>query len=122
MDLSAFNSLLQALSQPFKNFKNIFNKDFFKERRHYHLILSAIIVFAFFDFGQDIKDLQLQYFPFWAVLLFGWFFAYGINFAREWYYGKFHGAPWDNTDLDMGSYGGIIGTAIFLLTIAQLIY
>jgi hypothetical protein len=28
----------------------------------------------------------------------------------------------NNIDLDMGSYGGIVGTAIFLATIAQLIY
>ena len=114
MDLSAFNSLLQALSQPFKNFKNIFNKDFFKERRHYHLILSAIIVFAFFDFGQDIKDLQLQYFPFWAVLLFGWFFAYGINFAREWYYAAKGVAKWDWFDIYEGCYGGLTAAILYL--------
>jgi hypothetical protein len=115
MDFSSFFSLLQVLSQPFKNFKNIFNKDFIKQRRHLHFIVSAIITFAFFDFGQDVKDLQLQYFPFWAVLLFGWFFAYGINFAREWYYAAKGAAKWDWLDIYAGAYGGLLAAILHLI-------
>jgi hypothetical protein len=116
MDLSSFNSLLKVLSQPFKNFKNIFNKDFVKQRRHLHFIVSFAIVFSFFFFGQNVEDLQLQYFPFWVTLLFGWFAAYGINFAREWYYAAKGAALWDQLDIYAGCYGGLLGAILFLLS------
>jgi hypothetical protein len=114
MDFSSFYSLLQALSQPFKNFKNIFNKDFIKERRHLHYGLSFIIVFVFFFFGDNVKELQLEYFPFWAVLLFGWFSAWGINFAREWYYAIKGLAKWDWLDIWAGCYGGLTAAILYL--------
>ena len=48
-------------------------------------------------------------------LFVGGFGAYGVNFVREWYYAKYHEAPWDPTDLNMGSYGGIIGALLVVL-------
>lgn len=114
MDFSSFKSLLEVLSQPFKNFKNIFNKDFIKQRRHLHFGISFAIIFSFFFFGQNVKDLQLEYFPLWATLLFGWFGAYGINFAREWYYAVKGLAKWDWLDIWAGAYGGLTAAILYL--------
>lgn len=115
MKTHSFFKLLNILKAPFVNFFNIFNKDFYKERRDLHFAFSFAIVLLFLVIGDIVKELQIDQLPFWFILLLGWILAYGINFVREWYYGKFHGAPWDNTDLDMGSYGGILGASLFLI-------
>jgi hypothetical protein len=48
-------------------------------------------------------------------LFVGGFGAYGVNFAREWYYGIKYKAPWSRIDLNFGSYGGILGALIYIL-------
>ena len=96
------------------NTKKIFTPDFIKENYYKHVLYSAVLTFFaiwfLFDFAH-LRDTGTL-FP----IFIGGFGAYAVNFAREWYYGKFHGAPWDGVDLDMGSYGGIVGTILFLLT------
>lgn len=115
MDFSSFFSLLQALSQPFKNFKNIFNKDFFKERRDLHFAFSFAILTLFFSLGNVIKELQIDQLPFWFIMILGWFGAYGINFAREWYYAAKGVAKWDWFDIYAGCYGGLLGAILYLI-------
>ena len=98
------------------NTKKIFTPDFIKQNYHKHvgysLVLTFFAIWFLFAYAQlgDTGNL----FP----IFLGGFGAYAVNFLREWYYGKFHDAPWDNTDLDMGSYGGIIGAILYLLILA----
>lgn len=98
------------------NTKKIFTPDFVKQNYHKHLGYSLVLTFFaiwfLFAFAQlgDTGNL----FP----IFLGGFGAYAVNFAREWYYGKFHDAPWDGVDLDMGSYGGIIGAILYLVLLA----
>jgi hypothetical protein len=100
--------------------KKIFTPNFVKQNYHKHLGYSA--VFTFFAIWFLFQFAHLQDTGILFPLFIGGFGAYCVNWVREWYYGKKYDAPWDDTDPNMGSYGGIIGTAIFLLTIAQLIY
>lgn len=98
------------------NTKKIFTPDFVKQNYHKHFGYSLVLTFfaIWFLFAYAHLGDTGNFFP----IFVGGFGAYAVNFAREWYYGKFHGAPWDNTDLDMGSYGGIIGAILYLLLLA----
>ena len=95
------------------NTKKIFTPDFIKQNYYKHfgysLVLTFFAIWFLFEFAYlgDTGSL----FP----IFVGGFGAYGVNFLREWYYGKFHDAPWDGVDLDMGSYGGILGAILFLI-------
>ena len=98
------------------NTKKIFTPDFVKQNYHTHfgysLVLTFFAIWFLFDFAH-LRDTG-NFVP----IFVGGFGAYGANFLREWYYGKFYGAPWDNIDLDMGSYGGILGAILYLLILA----
>ena len=97
------------------NTKKIFTPDFIKQNYHKHLGYSLVLTFFaiwFLFLNAHLGDTGIL-FP----IFIGGFGAYAVNFVREWYYGKFHGAPWDEVDLDMGSYGGILGAILYLLII-----
>jgi hypothetical protein len=100
--------------------KKVFAPGFVKQNYHKHLGYSVVLTFFAIWFLFEFAHLQDT--GIFFQLFLGGFGAYGVNWVREWFYGKFYGAPWDDTDVNMGSYGGIVGTAIFLATIAQLIY
>ncbi len=65
-------------------------------------------------FFMDLADTGLFFQSF-----IGGFGAGCVNFVREWYYGKYYGAPFDGTDINMGSYGGWLGAlvAVFIYTL-----
>jgi hypothetical protein len=113
--MESFNSLWQHVSNPFVRIAEVFDGKFFSQRRYLHFLVSGVAIFFIFFFGNGVKDLQLEYIPWFIKIVFSWMAAYIVNYTREWYYGKFHGAPWDNTDLDMESYGGILGASLFLI-------
>ena len=96
--------------------KKIFGPDFVKQNYHKHLGYSLVL--TFFAIWLLFLYAHLggtgNFFP----IFVGGFGAYGINFLREWYYGYRYNAPWDSTDLNMGSYGGIIGAILYLLLLA----
>jgi hypothetical protein len=108
-----FQGLLQSLWNPFKNFKNIFNKDFIKERRHLHFSLSAVILFAFFVFAHFFMKFNEA--PFWVVLLFGWFGAWLINTLREGYREDKYDYPFDWLDVFAGAWGGITASIVYMI-------
>ena len=91
----------------------IFGKDFVKQNYHKHLCYSLVLTIPsiiFFMYCADLADTGLLFQTF-----VGGFGAYFVNGVREWYYGKKYNAPWDWTDLNMGSYGGIIGVLVAVL-------
>ena len=47
-------------------------------------------------------------------MILGWFGAYGINFAREWYYAAKGVAKWDWFDIYAGCYGGLTAAILYL--------
>lgn len=91
----------------------IFSKDFVKQNYHKHLGYSLVLTFFSMWFLLAHAHLADTGMPF--QLFVGGFGAYGANFVREWYYSKKYGAPWDFTDLNMGSYGGILGALLAVL-------
>lgn len=103
-----------------KNFKNyvldtkkIFSSEFIPKNYHKHLgysLLLTIPSFLILMFYFHLADTGLFFQTF-----IGGFGAYFVNWIREWYYGKTYGAPWDQTDVNMGSYGGILGALIAVL-------
>ena len=93
--------------------KKIFTPDFIQQNYHKHLGYSLVLTFFaiwLLFINAHLGDTGIL-FP----IFVGAFGAYAVNFLREWYYGKKYNAPWDWTDLNMGSYGGILGTVIYLL-------
>ena len=91
----------------------IFGKDFVKQNYHKHLGYSLVLTFFSMWFLLLHAHLADTGIPF--QLFIGGFGAYCVNFAREWYYGIKYKAPFDFTDLNMGSYGGIIGALLAVL-------
>jgi len=91
----------------------IFSKDFVKQNYHKHLGYSLVLTFFSMWFLLIHAHLADTGMPF--QLFIGGVGAYAVNFLREWYYSKYHKAPWDFTDLNMGSYGGIIGALLAVL-------
>ena len=93
--------------------KKIFTPDFVKQNYHKHLGYSTVLTFFsiwfLFEFAY-LGDTGVLF-----QLFIGGFGAYCVNWVREWYYGKKYNAPWDDTDPNMGSYGGILGASLFLI-------
>jgi hypothetical protein len=115
MKTHSFFKLLNILKAPFVNFFNIFNKDFYKERRDLHFAFSFAIVLLFLVIGDIVKELQIDQLPFWFILLLGWILAYGINFVREWYYAAKGAGKWDWFDIYAGCYGGLTAAILYLI-------
>jgi hypothetical protein len=109
---SPFQGLLQSLWNPFRNFKNIFDKDFKKQRRDKHFVYSTGILLGLFTFAHFFMKFDAA--PFWVVLLFGWFAAWAGNFAREWYREVKLGYKWDWLDIWAGCYGGLTAAILYL--------
>jgi hypothetical protein len=88
----------------------IFTPQFETENYYKHLEYSALIAVPWILFLLRFANLgDTGYF---LPLFIGGFSLYGVNFVREWYYSKYHEAPFDMTDINMGSYGGIIGACL----------
>ena len=94
----------------FLDMKKIFSPLFIKNRYHLHLGLSFLLTIPTILFMMNYAHLADTGLFFQSFL--GAFGAAAVNFSREWYYGKFYGAPWDGTDINMGSYGGWLGALV----------
>lgn len=116
LEVTIFPILWKNITNYILDIKKIFTPDFIKQNYHKHVGYSLVLTFfaIWFLFAFAHLGDTGNFFP----IFVGGFGAYGANFLREWYYGKFHDAPWDNTDLNMGSYGGIIGAILYLLLLA----
>jgi hypothetical protein len=105
--------LLNNIKKYLTDTTKIFGKDFVKQNYHKHLGYSLVLTFFAMWFllaHAHLADTGMAF-----QLFVGGFGAYCVNFVREWYYSKYHNAPWDFTDLNMGSYGGIIGALLAVL-------
>ena len=91
----------------------IFTKDFIKQNYYKHLLYSLVLTFFsmwFLLLHADLADTGMVF-----QLFVGGFGAWVVNFVREWYYGKKYNAPFDFTDINFGSYGGILGALLAVL-------
>ena len=83
---------------------------FIKQRWHLHVLGGAIVVTPLiwllikFDPSFDIGKI--------AQVFIAGFFAYCIGFMREFYFAKFHEAPFDYKDIWFTVLGAIIGTIL----------
>ena len=90
-----------------------FTKAFIKENYYKHLLYSMVLTFFsmwFLLLHANLADTGIV-----CQLFVGGYGAYAVNFAREWYYAKYHETPFDFTDINFGSYGGIIGALLAVL-------
>ena len=84
--------------------------NFIKQRRHLHIIGGAITVTPLiwllikFDPSFDIGKI--------AQIIIAGLFAYFIGFMWEWYYSKYHEAPFDKKDIWFTVLGALIGTIL----------
>ena len=87
-------------------------KKFIKERLHLHILGGAIAVTPIIwlliklDPSFDIGKI--------AQVFIAGFFAYCIGFMWEFYFAKFHEAPFSYKDIWFTVLGAILGTAILL--------
>lgn len=94
----------------FLDMKKIFGPLFIKNRYHLHLWLSFLLTIPTILFMMNYMHLADTGIFFQTFI--GAFGAGAVNFVREWYYGKVYGAPYDATDINMGSYGGLLGALV----------
>lgn len=84
--------------------------NFIKQRRHLHIIGGAITVTPIiwllikFDTSFDIGKI--------AQVFIAGFFAYCIGFMWEYYFAKFHEAPFSYDDIWFTVLGALIGTSL----------
>jgi hypothetical protein len=113
--MESFNSLWQHVSNPFVRIAEVFDNKFFSQRRYLHFLVSGTAIFFLFFFGDDVKNLQLEYIPWFIKIVFSWMAAYIANYTREWYYRASGKAKWDIIDIYAGCYGGAIGCIVYLI-------
>jgi hypothetical protein len=101
------------------NLKYFTKPEFFSKNYHKHFGYSVVL--TFFAIWFLFLFAYLADTGYFFQIFIGGFGSFCVNWIREWYYSKFHGAPWDDVDINMGSYGGIVGTILFLLTYTYLI-
>jgi hypothetical protein len=111
--------IVQNVKEYVSNTKFFFSPDFVKKRYHKHFSYSLVLTFFSIWFLFSFAHLgdTGNFFP----VFVGGFGSFAVNWVREWYYGIKYKAPWDDIDIHMGSYGGIIGAILFLLTYIYLI-
>jgi len=97
----------------FLDMKKIFGPLFIKNRYHLHLGLSFLLTIPTILFMMNYMHLADTGLFFQTFI--GAFGAGIVNFVREWYYAKFYKAPFDGTDINMGSYGGLLGVLVAVL-------
>jgi hypothetical protein len=109
MRVTAFKGVVRY----FKDINKIFLPEFKKRSYDKHLYYSAVLTFAVMWLLFRFTDIATTGFILPIVL--GGLGAYGVNFMREWYRAIEKKIEPDITDANMGSYGGVIGTVIFLI-------
>jgi len=93
--------------------KNFFSKDFITRGYYLHFGCSVVLTFLSMWFLFEYAHLADTGTSF--QLFIGAFGAYGANYIKEWIWAKFYGSEWDETDLNFGSYGGIIGALLAII-------
>jgi hypothetical protein len=97
----------------FTDIKFITTPEFITKAYNKHLLWSFVLTIPsmlLLIFFFDLDDVGVPF-----QLFVGGFGAYSFNFLREWVRRKFYGIEWDQVDIHMGSYGGILGAAITTL-------
>lgn len=93
--------------------KKIFTSEFVQQNYHKHLGYSLVL--TFFAIWLLFVNAHLGDTGILFPIFVGGFGAYVVNWVRERYYAKKYNAPWDQVDVHMGSYGGVLGAVVFLL-------
>lgn len=93
--------------------KKIFTPEF--KSKAYNLHFFCSIPLAYLSMMLLAKFAHLDGTGVFFYLFIGGFGAYWANFLKEWIWSKYYGFPWDDTDINMGSYGGIVAAILFLI-------
>lgn len=107
----------EKIKNYFMDMTKIFGPLFIKNRYHLHMGLSFLLTVPSILFMMFFMNLDGTGLPFQVFL--GGFGAFGVNFIRELIYEEIYKAPYDRTDVNMGSYGGLLGAlvAVYIYTL-----
>ena len=84
--------------------------NFIKQRWYMHLVGGAVIVTPIICLLINL-DPSFDIGKIGQTIIAG-IFGYFIGFSWEWYYSKFHEAPFDKIDIYFTALGAIIGTIL----------
>lgn len=105
--------ILERFKNYFIDMNKVFTPLFVKNNYHKHLGYSFVLTIPTIMFLMKYADLADTGLLFQSFV--GGLGAGCVNFVREWYYGKIYNAPYDGTDVNMGSYGGWLGAILAVL-------
>jgi hypothetical protein len=111
-----FPVLWKSITNYILDIKKIFTPNFIKQNYHKHLGYSLVL--TFFSIWLLFTYAHLGETGNFLPIFLGGFGAYAINGLREGYYQHKYQAPFDQTDVNMGSYGGILGAILALLLLS----
>ena len=106
--------VIKGLKKYVTDIKYFFSKDFKTENYYKHFFYSLVL-----SFGMVLlflKFFHLSETAIWFQLFIGGFGAYFVNWVREEILREKFDAIFSWTDVNMGSYGGIVGAALSILT------
>ena len=116
MDCPICPILKENIKKYLTDTKYFFDKKFITENYYKHFGISLLLGFPIMWVLSLFSVLMGT--GLFFHLCIGGFGAYAVNYLKEWYCGKYLKAPWDITDLNFGSYGGIIaGLLTYILTV-----
>jgi hypothetical protein len=115
IEFTIFPIIKKNITNYILDIKKIFTPDFIKQNYHKHVGYSLVLTFfaIWFLFAFAHLGDTGNFFP----IFVGGFGAYAVNWLREAYYNykSKDEIKFDQTDINMGSYGGIIGAILFLI-------
>lgn len=116
IEFTIFPVIKRSIVNYISDVKKFFTPEFKQEAYYLHFICS--IVLTYLSMVLLFKYCDLEGTGIFFNLFVGGFGAYSANWFKEWVWAKFYNSNWDNTDIHMGSYGGIVAAILFLLTVA----
>jgi len=115
IEFPIFDTIKSGFLRYVTELKKAFTPDFIKQNYHKHLGYSLVLTMV----GLFVLD---KYFNaadtgIFLHLFLGAFGAYCVNWVREAYYNykSKEEIPFDQSDVNFGSYGGILAAVIYLL-------
>lgn len=104
--------LFKGVKRYITDVQHFFGKQFVLNNYHKHFFISLALTIPSMFILDRLFDLQDT--GTFFHLFVGGFGGYFVNGVKEWFYSRKYNAPWDQTDIHMGSYGGVIGALIYL--------
>jgi hypothetical protein len=110
MKITINTSILQHLKKYITDLQFFLKPEFKTQAYNLHFYYSIVIGLVIMNFA--FWQMELLTTPFWFHLVLGGFCLYFVNFVKEWYWGLVYKVPADFTDINFGSYGGVVAALL----------